>query len=295
MATIAFLGLGNMGGPMCANLVKAGHSVRAFDVAPAAIAKAAEAGAVGAASIAEAVADAEVVVTMLPAGAHAREAYLGAGGVMAHAPKGALFIDCSTIDVATAREIAAAAGEASFAMVDSPVSGGVAGAAAATLTFMVGGADAAFARARPVLEAMGKRVVHAGQSGNGQAAKIANNMLLGISMIGTCEAFDLARRLGLEPATFFEISSAASGQCWSMTSYCPAPGPVPTAPSNRDYQPGFTVAMMLKDLKLAVSAADAAGVDAALGKHAEAIYAAIDADGKGGLDFSVVYRLLGER
>ncbi len=295
MTQIAFVGLGNMGSGMCANLVKAGHEVHAFDLSADAVAVAASKGATAAGSLAEAVSGAEVIVSMLPAGKHVLGVYFGEDGVAAHAGPGTLFLDCSTIAVEDAREAGAKAADAGFLMVDAPVSGGTAAADAGTLTFMVGGPDEGFARAKPVLEAMGKNIFHAGASGNGQVAKIANNMLLGISMIGTCEAFNLAEKLGLDAQTFFDISSTASGQCWSMTSYCPAPGPVPTAPSNRDYQPGFAVAMMLKDLKLAMGAAGVAEAETPLGKHAEEIYSRLDEDGFAGLDFSgVMKRIRGE-
>ena len=290
MTKIAFIGLGNMGSGMCANLCKAGHDVRAFDLSADAVKAAAEKGATPAATVAEAVADAEVVVSMLPAGKHVLSVYFGDDGVAAHAPQSILFLDSSTIAVEDAREAAKQAEAAGFLMVDAPVSGGTAAADAGTLTFMVGGPDEAYAKAKPVLDAMGKNIFHAGGSGNGQAAKIANNMLLGISMIATCEAFNLAEKLGLDAQTFFDISSTASGQCWSMTSYCPAPGPVPAAPSNRDYQPGFAVAMMLKDLHLAAGAAKAAGADIRLGEMAEKIYEDLDTRGFGGLDFSGVMR-----
>lgn len=292
MATIAFLGLGNMGGPMAANLAKAGHAVKAFDLSGPAVAKAVEAGCAKAASGADAVRDADIVVTMLPAGKHVRAVYLNADGVIAHASRGALFIDSSTIDVESARAVAKAAAEKGFAMLDAPVSGGVGGATAGTLTFMVGGEKEAFDRARPILEKMGKNIFHAGAAGNGQAAKIANNMLLGISMIATCEAFNLAEKLGLDAQTFFNISSTASGQCWSMTSYCPAPGPVPNAPSNRNYAPGFAAAMMLKDMRLAQEAAHAAKAATPLGAQAEALYALMEAAGKDNLDFSGVMKLI---
>lgn len=295
MTKIAFIGLGNMGSGMCANLVSAGHSVRAFDLNRDAIAAAEAKGAVSAGSIADAVAGAEVVVSMLPAGKHVLGVYFGEDGVAAHAAPGTLFLDCSTIALEDAREAAGQAEAAGFPMVDAPVSGGTAAADAGTLTFMVGGPEAAFAKAKPILDAMGKNIFHAGGAGNGQVAKIANNMLLGISMIGTCEAFNLAEKLGLDAQTFFDISSTASGQCWSMTSYCPSPGPVPAAPSNRDYQPGFAVAMMLKDLRLAMGAAGVADAETPLGKHAEEIYARLDEDGFAGLDFSgVMKRIRGE-
>lgn len=292
MTTIAFIGLGNMGGPMAANLAKGGFSVGAFDLSPDAMAKAVEAGCARKTSVPEAVKDADVVVSMLPAGKHVRAVYASEDGVIASAKTGALFIDSSTIDVQSAREVAAAAAARGFSMLDAPVSGGVGGATAGTLTFMVGGDGAAFERARPVLKKMGKNIFHAGASGNGQAAKIANNMLLGVTMIATCEAFNLAERLGLDAQTFFNIASTASGQSWSMTSYCPAPGPVPNAPSNRDYKPGFAAAMMLKDMRLAQEAAHAARAATPLGAQAEALYALMEAAGKDDLDFSGVMRLI---
>lgn len=292
MTSIAFLGLGNMGGPMAANLAKAGHQVKAFDLSAAAMAKAVEAGCAKAASAADAVRDADVVVSMLPAGKHVRAVYTNGDGVIAHAKRGALFIDSSTIDVESARAVAKAAADKGFAMLDAPVSGGVGGATAGTLTFMVGGEAEAFARGKPIFEKMGKNIFHAGSSGNGQAAKIANNMLLGITMIATCEAFNLAQKLGLDAQTFYDISSTASGQSWSMTSYCPAPGPVPNAPSNRDYKPGFAAAMMLKDMRLAQEAAHAAKAATPLGAQAEALYALMEAAGKDDLDFSGVMKLI---
>lgn len=281
-----------MGGPMAANLAKAGHQVKAFDLSAAAMAKAVEAGCAKAASAADAVRDADVVVSMLPAGKHVRAVYTNGDGVIAHAKKGALFIDSSTIDVESARAVAKAAADKGFAMLDAPVSGGVGGATAGTLTFMVGGEAEAFARGKPIFEKMGKNIFHAGASGNGQAAKIANNMLLGITMIATCEAFNLAQKLGLDAQTFYNISSTASGQSWSMTSYCPAPGPVPNAPSNRDYKPGFAAAMMLKDMRLAQEAAHAAKAATPLGAQAEALYALMEAAGKDDLDFSGVMKLI---
>lgn len=295
MTKIAFIGLGNMGSGMCGNLLKAGHKVRAFDLNQVAVQAAAGKGATPVTSVAEAVNGAEVVVSMLPAGRHVLSVYFGPDGVAAHAAPGTLFLDCSTIAVEDAREAARQAEAAGFLMVDAPVSGGTAAADAGTLTFMVGGPDEAFAKAKPVLEAMGKNIFHAGAAGNGQVAKIANNMLLGISMIGTCEAFNLAEKLGLDAQTFFDISSTASGQCWSMTSYCPAPGPVPAAPSNRDYQPGFAVAMMLKDLHLAAASARSAGAEIQLGELAERIYEGLDGEGLGGRDFSVVMKWLQDK
>lgn len=292
MTKIAFIGLGNMGGPMAANLVKAGHEVTATDLSIGAIDRAVEAGCKRGESVAAAVGNAEAVVSMLPAGAHVRSVYLEAYGVIAHAKKGALLIDSSTIDVDSARAVIGAAAEKGFAMIDAPVSGGVAAATAGALTFMVGGDKDAFDRARPIFEGMGKNIFHAGEAGNGQVAKICNNLLLAVSMIGTCEAFNLAGKLGLDAQTFFDIASTASGQCWSMTSYCPAPGPVPAAPSNRDYKPGFTAAMMLKDLRLARQAADAAKAATPLGAHAETLYALMEAAGKNDLDFSGVMKLI---
>ncbi|MEM9014402.1 MAG: 3-hydroxyisobutyrate dehydrogenase [Pseudomonadota bacterium] len=292
MTAIGFIGLGNMGGPMAANLVKAGHDVVATDLSIGAIDRAVEAGCRRGESVAQTVAEADIVVTMLPAGAHVRSVYLDEYGVCANAKPGALFIDSSTIDVDSARAVSEKAIEKSFTMVDAPVSGGVAAATGGTLTFMVGGERASFERARPVLEAMGKNTFYAGSSGNGQVAKICNNMLLGISMIGTCEAFNLAEKLGLDAQTFFDISSTASGQSWSMTSYCPAPGPVDAAPSNRDYQPGFTAAMMLKDMRLAQEAAHGAKAATPLGAQAEALYALMESAGRDDLDFSGVMKLI---
>ncbi|RZO66601.1 MAG: 3-hydroxyisobutyrate dehydrogenase [Parvularculaceae bacterium] len=292
MTVIGFIGLGNMGGPMAANLAKAGHDVRAFDLCEDARARAGEAGCQPAVSVAEAVVGASQIVSMLPAGRHVESVYAGEDGVFAHADRGALLIDSSTIDVPTSRQVNEKACERGFAMVDAPVSGGVGAALAGTLTFMVGGEADAFSLARPILEVMGKNVFHAGPSGNGQAAKIANNMLLAISMIGTCEAFNLAEKLGLDAQTFYDISSTASGQCWSMTTYCPAPGPVPGAPSNREYQAGFAAGMMLKDLRLAQEAAHQARAATPLGAQSEAIYALMEAAGKDDLDFSGVMKLV---
>ncbi|MEO1658409.1 MAG: 3-hydroxyisobutyrate dehydrogenase [Pseudomonadota bacterium] len=289
--TILFVGLGNMGSGMAANLVKAGHRVLAHDLSPDAVGAAVAKGAEASGPLTEL--DASVVttvITMLPSGKHVSKVYLE--DMPQSLPMGTLNIDCSTIDVPTARSLGEGAIARGFPMVDAPVSGGVAAAEAGTLTFMVGGRDEDFERAKPILEAMGSRVFHAGANGNGQAAKIANNMLLAISMIGTCEAFALAEKLGLDAQTFYDISSTASGQCWSMTSYCPAPGPVPAAPSNRDYQPGFAAAMMLKDLRLASDAAEGAGSAIPLGAHAKEIYEAIAEGGAGDRDFSVVLPML---
>ncbi len=292
MTKIAFIGLGNMGIGMATNLVKAGHEVRALDISEDAITRAVKAGCIGVGTTKEAVEGAEVVVTMLPAGKHVRMVYGDEGGVFEIAEQGTLFIDCSTIDVATARAVISTAEHKGFAMIDAPVSGGVGGAAAGTLTFMCGGTVDTFKQAKPLLDIMGKNVFHAGDAGNGQVAKIANNMLLGIHMIGTCEAFNLAEKLGLDAQTFYDISSTASGQNWSMTSYCPAPGPLPSAPSNNDYKPGFAAAMMLKDLRLAQEAATTARAATPLGTQAEALYSLMEASGKDGLDFSGIMKLI---
>jgi 3-hydroxyisobutyrate dehydrogenase len=292
MSTIGFIGLGNMGLPMVRNLMRAGHRLRAFDVVPASVEAAVAAGATAAGSAAEAAAGTELVITMLPEGRHVREVWLGAGGVLAHADPEALLIDCSTIDVETARAVNRAAGERGLEVLDAPVSGGVAGAENATLTFMVGGSEAGVARARPVLAQMGKAVVHAGPSGNGQAAKICNNMMLGISMIGVCEAFVLAERLGLAADKLFEVSSQSSGQCWSLTSYCPVPGLVPSSPANRGYQAGFTAAMMAKDLRLAQDAAQSVDAPTPLGAQARQLYALFTNGGHGRLDFSAIIKML---
>ena len=292
MAKIGFVGLGNMGLPMARNLVSAGHSVIGFDLNEEVVGRLTDGGASRANSVAEACAPAEIVITMLPAGEQVREVYLGDRGVLSAAAPGTLLIDSSTIDVATARDVARAAEERGLAMVDAPVSGGVAGAQAATLTFMVGGSAAAFERALPVLEKMGKTIVHAGDAGNGQAAKICNNMILGASMIVVSEAFLLAEKLGLDAQKLFDISSKSSGQCWSMTSYCPVPGLVPSSPANREYKAGFTAAMMLKDLKLAQAAARATRAATPLGAGAAAVYEQLVESGDGSLDFSGIIRYL---
>jgi 3-hydroxyisobutyrate dehydrogenase len=289
---IGFIGLGNMGLPMALNLLKAGHQVTGHDVTKAAVEKLAAGGGKAAAGIGALAAASEAIVTMLPAGAHVREVYLGEGGVLARAKPGTLLVDSSTIDVETARAVAAEAEKKGMLMVDAPVSGGVAGAAGATLTFMVGGPEAAFAKAKPILEAMGKTVVHAGSAGAGQAAKICNNMILGCSMIAVSEAFALAEKLGLDKQKLFDISSKSSGQCWSLTSYCPVPGPVPGSPANRGYAPGFTAAMMLKDLKLAQEAAKASGANTPLGAEAAALYGRYVDGGGGGRDFSGIIEMV---
>jgi len=291
MARIGFIGLGNMGLPMARNLVAAGHEVTGYDLSETQMKAFAEAGGKRAGSLADA-AGAGIVITMLPAGRHVREAYLGEDGILAQAAPESLLIDSSTIDVATAREVAEAAHDAGHLMVDAPVSGGVGGAEAGTLAFMVGGPADAFEAAKPVLEAMGRKVIHAGGPGTGEAAKLCNNMLLAISMIGVSEAFVLARKLGLDDQNFFDIASVSSGQCWSLTSYCPAPGPVPAAPSNKDYKPGFAAKMMLKDLRLALEAADSRQADTPLGHLAGELYESFDAAGHGDLDFSAIFRRL---
>jgi 3-hydroxyisobutyrate dehydrogenase len=292
MSRIAFVGLGNMGLPMAQNLIKAGHQVEGVDLNPASIEKLKAAGGASVEFAKVAAARADVVITMLPAGKHVREVYLGPGGIIENANPGTLLIDCSTIDVDTAREVAAAAEARGLLMLDAPVSGGVGGAAAGTLTFMVGGSAQAFTRAQSILEKMGKTIVHAGGAGTGQAAKICNNMILGISMIAVSEAFVLAEKLGLDHQKLFDISSKSSGQCWSMTTYCPVPGPVPASPANRDYQAGFTAAMMLKDLRLAQEAAKSSGANTPLGANAERIYSSYADSGEAGRDFSGIIRFI---
>ena len=290
MSNIAFIGLGAMGSGMAANLVKAGHKVRAFDLSDVALARAVAAGAERSPGAGQAAAGADAIVTMLPSGHHVADVYRTE--LFDAADRHAILIDCSTIDVGTAREVAAAAAERGLAMVDAPVSGGTAAAEAGTLTFMVGGTPEAFAKAEPVLASMGKAVIHAGEAGAGQAAKICNNMILGSTMIATCEAFALARKLGLSDQTFFDIASKASGQSWSLTSYCPVPGPVPTAPSNRDYAPGFQAALMLKDMKLAIEAGQHVSQSLPIASEASALYELLVTLGHGGKDFSAVLKLL---
>ena len=289
MAGIGFVGLGNMGGPMAANLVRAGHHVRGFDLSPASIAAAAGAGVEKAADLAGVVGSADCIITMLPSGTHVLDVF---HTVTALASPGTLLVDCSTIDVDSARRAHDLAGQAGLACLDAPVSGGVGGAAAGTLTFMVGGDAEAFARGEKFLAGMGRKIVHCGKAGAGQAAKICNNMILGISMIAVSEAFVLAEKLGLSHQALFDVASTSSGQCWSLTTYCPVPGPVPASPANRDYQAGFAVALMLKDLRLAQDAAQAAGLRTALGAHAADIYAALAAAGEGNADFSAVIRAI---
>ena len=289
MTRIAFIGLGNMGGGMAANQAKAGHEVLAFDLSAAALERAVAAGCKAAGSAAAAVKDAEAVITMLPAGQHVRAIY--ANEVLPNAKPSALLIDCSTIDVESARAVAAQASAAGFRFADAPVSGGQAGADAGTLAFMVGCAEADFAAVEAVIGPMARAVIRAGDHGAGQAAKICNNMVLGATMIATCEAFALAEKLGLDAERFFDIASKSSGQSWSLASYCPWPGPVPAAPSNRNYEGGFATAMMLKDLKLAQEAAAKAGAATPLGAQAEGLYALFDRLGGGGKDFSAILEL----
>lgn len=287
---IAFIGLGNMGGGMAANLAKAGHDVRAFDLSEEALARAVEAGCARAVSAAEAVTGAEAVVTMLPAGKHVAGVY--ESDVFPNAAPGTLLLDCSTIDVATARANIEAATAKGLVAVDAPVSGGIAAANAGTLTFMVGGTDEGFARAEPILAKMGKAVIHAGGAGAGQAAKICNNMLLGASMIATCETLALAQKLGLDPQKFFDIASVSSGQCWSLTSYAPLPGVGPTTPADNDYKGGFAAALMLKDLRLAMEAAASVDADVPMGSKARELYEAFVEADKDGRDFSAIIKTL---
>ena len=292
MARIGFIGLGNMGLPMAQNLIKAGHQVEGVDVSQAATDKLKAAGGAVAETAKIAASRADVVITMLPAGQHVREVYLGASGIVENANAGTLLIDCSTIDVETARAVAAAADAKGLLMLDAPVSGGVGGATAGTLTFMVGGSERAFVRAESILQQMGKTIVHAGGAGNGQAAKICNNMILGISMIAVSEGFVLAEKLGLDKQKLFDIASKSSGSCWSMVNYCPVPGPVPTSPANRDYQAGFTAAMMLKDLALAQDAANAAGAATPMGAEAAALYRLYVGQGQAQKDFSGIVNFI---
>nr|WP_314075631.1 3-hydroxyisobutyrate dehydrogenase [uncultured Roseococcus sp.] len=287
MARIGFVGLGNMGLPMARNLAKKGHEVRGYDLSAAAMDAAAQDGVGRAQSAADAARGADFVISMLPAGTHVRDAWLGAGGMAAACEPKAVLIDCSTIDVESARAVAAGR-----PMLDAPVSGGTMGAEAGTLTFMVGGPAEAFASAKPILEAMGRTIVHCGEAGAGQAAKLCNNMLLAISMIGTCEAFALAEKLGLSHEALFEVASKSSGQSWSLTTYCPVPGPVPGSPANRDYKPGFATALMLKDLGLSQQAAESAGAATPLGAAALALYRRFAEGGDGGTDFSGIIRML---
>lgn len=289
MTTIAFIGLGNMGNPMAANLVKAGHAVHGFDLVPENLKTAKDNGVVIMANGPAAVKDADVVVTMLPAGKHVISVY---EDLCARAKKSTLFIDSSTIDVESARKAHGIAAKAGHLSVDAPVSGGTGGAAAGSLTFMAGGSKEAFAQAEPILKPMAGRIVHCGDAGNGQAAKICNNMILGVSMIAVGEAFVLAEKLGLSHQALFDVASTSSGQCWSLTTYCPVPGPVPASPANRDYQPGFATALMLKDLKLSQEAAQAAGAATPLGAEAAQLYGLFNGQGNGGVDFSGIINFL---
>jgi 3-hydroxyisobutyrate dehydrogenase len=289
MTMIAIIGLGNMGGPMAANLIKAGHTVLGYDLVPVLRASAQAQGVTIAVSAHEAAARADVIVTMLPAGKHVVTVW---ADVLAHAKPSTLLIDSSTIDVDSARKAHALAQDAGCLSLDAPVSGGTGGAKAGTLTFMCGGDDAAFAVAKPILEAMGKKIVHCGAAGAGQAAKICNNMILGISMIGVAEAFVLAEKLGLSHQALFDVASTSSGQCWSLTSYCPVPGPVVTSPANNDYKPGFASALMLKDLKLSQEAARAAGANTPMGAMAAQLYGLHNVAGNGDVDFSGIIAML---
>jgi 3-hydroxyisobutyrate dehydrogenase len=296
MATIGFIGLGNMGGPMAANLVKAGHTVTGYDLNPAALDALAKAGGKVAKSAADAVAGASVVITMLPAGEHVREVYLHQGGLIdVTKDSQPLLIDCSTIDVESARTVTATAETAGLAVLDAPVSGGTAGAQNGTLTFMVGGTEEAFIRGKSVLEAMGKNIFHAGGPGAGQAVKICNNMMLAINMVGVSEGFLLAEKLGLDWNKLHEICATATSNSWALSNYCPAPGPVPAAPSNRDYAPGFAAALMVKDVKLSQAAAEATGSPTPLAAKALSFYQQVVDGGDGGKDFSVVFRWLSQQ
>ena len=293
MARVGFIGLGNMGGGMAANLAKKGHDVRAFDISAEALDRAKAAGCLPVGSAGEAADGAEAVITMLPAGKHVEQVY--AESVFGAASTGSILIDCSTIDVATARRVAEAALGEGLTAVDAPVSGGIGAANAGTLTFMVGGSEEAFSRAEPFLQDMGKAVIHAGVNGAGQAAKICNNMILGATMIATCEAFVLAEKLGLDPRAFYDIASVSSGQSWSMTSYCPVPGVGPESPSDHAYQGGFAAALMLKDLRLAMAAAEDVDAETPVGAKARQVYEDFAAAGHGGLDFSgIIQTLRGE-
>jgi 3-hydroxyisobutyrate dehydrogenase len=292
MARIAFIGLGNMGGPMAANLVKAGHEVTGFDLASTVLKAAEESGVKPASHASQAVKGAEIILTMLPQGKHVLTAW---ADILQSAEKGSLVIDCSTIDVESSRKAHELARGAGCLSLDAPVSGGTGGATAGTLTFMAGGSDESFVKAKPILEAMGKKIVHCGEAGAGQAAKICNNMILGISMIGVCEAFVLAEKLGLEHQALFDVASTSSGQCWSINSYCPVPGPVPASPANNGYKPGFAAALMLKDLRLSQEAALASGAATPLGAEAAQLYALFEKLGNGGKDFSAIIEMFRNR
>ncbi|PCI34019.1 MAG: 3-hydroxyisobutyrate dehydrogenase [Alphaproteobacteria bacterium] len=292
MAKVGFIGLGNMGGGMARNILKAGHELKVFDLNDQVVAEICVEGATAASSATDAVRGVDAVITMLPAGKHVKSVYLGENGLIAAAGEGTLMMDCSTIDVDSAREVVAAATAAGMNMVDAPVSGGVAAAAMGSLTFMVGGTEEAFTAAEPYLDNMGANIIHAGKAGSGQAAKICNNMMLGIQMISVAEAFVLAEKLGLEADKLFAISSKASGQCWSLTSYCPVPGPVETSPANNDYKAGFAAAMMLKDLRLAQEAAQSAGVTTPLGQMSRDLYEKFTDMSADDMDFSGIINML---
>lgn len=291
MSKVAFVGLGNMGGPMAANLVKAGHDVWGFDLSEASRNAASAHGVNAASTLPQAVLNADCIITMLPKGQHVLAVWSDLASVI---PEGTLLIDCSTVDVESARKAHALGSAMGCLSLDAPVSGGTTGAEAGTLTFMVGGSESAFASGKAILEAMGRKIVHCGGDGAGQAAKICNNMILGISMIGVCEAFGLAEKLGLSHQALFDVASTSSGQCWSLTTYCPVPGPVPTSPANNDYRPGFATALMLKDLLLSQEAAQQSGAATPLGAHAADLYAQFEAAGHGGEDFSAIIRMLQE-
>ncbi|EGE56669.1 UNVERIFIED_ORG: 3-hydroxyisobutyrate dehydrogenase [Rhizobium esperanzae] len=292
MARIAFIGLGNMGGPMAANLVKAGHEVLGFDLAASVLKAAAASGVKPASHVSQAVKDAEIVISMLPQGRHVLTAWTD---ILQSTAQDTLVIDCSTIDVESSRKAHEMAKAAGCLSLDAPVSGGTGGASAGTLTFMAGGSDEAFLKGKPILEAMGKKIVHCGEAGAGQAAKICNNMILGISMVGVCEAFVLAEKLGLSHQALFDVASTSSGQCWSINTYCPVPGPVPTSPANNGYKPGFAAALMLKDLKLSQEAALASGASTPMGAEAAQLYALFEKQGNGGRDFSAIIEMFREK
>lgn len=292
MTNIAFIGLGHMGLPMAKNLVKAGHRVKGYDIVPQAIEDFVRAGGIAGEYIASTLENAEIVITMLPEGKHVREAFEGPQGIFNHVKPGTLIAECSTIDIETSHQIHKMAEEKGVRLIDAPVSGGVAGAEAATITFMVGGNKEDFEPLKPYLEKMGKTIIYCGGAGLGQAAKICNNLVLGITMIGASEAFNLAEQLGLNAMKFYEVASQSSAQCWSISKYCPAPGPVPTSPANNDYRAGFTAAMMLKDLKLAVNAAQLTSSPTPLGAEAMALYALFCSNGGQALDFSGVLKFL---
>ncbi len=294
-ATVGFIGLGHMGGPMAARLAAAGYDVRGYDPVPSAREAAAAAGVAVVGSVAEAAREAVAVMTSLPSGALVLQVYRGPDGILASAAPGTLLVDTSTVDVDEARTAAAEAHAAGMLALDAPISGGVVGATAGTLAFMVGGSQEAFGRAQPLFEVLGARAVHCGDSGAGEAVKLCNNMLLAIHQVGVAEALALAQGLGVEPQAFFDVASAATGACWALTTNCPVPGPVPTSPANRDYEPGFAVDLMNKDLGLAIAAVERSGTDAALGRHAQEIFRAVGDRGDGGRDFSVVYRGIAER